>query len=594
MFQSTPTYQSCLKNSKTSSFRVEKKRVRFNGQDQVRTFQRHSGELTTPPRTPNVSKTGGGFENDDYIVKLHLEQAKIHKRLSRHKAIMDRDFLARLLTPGTELCQLLRQTLYQRRKKKNAYLYRQKNRPSQKRKGRVRGKCRVKKLHWEFAQRVKNRLHQGARSFLPSGDELEEASRREDHSISRRDHIVSQRSENAKRLPPPSGCLLSVNKRTKSAFRLVPPNPPCRAIIASCHSAIMASMSSLPPEMLGEIAACFQHALIGANKDWIADQNTLAILSRVSKSFQSAAQPLLHRKIYLAVRDPVGVSILSLIKVLHHREDLRSRVDHVHIHFERAFSCRLKRTMDDVRNLGHFARTIGRPNLSTALEEWFRFESVPAEAFNAFKKLKHLTLWEAPLVEDVSSNQQGILEIPPGLHSFDYCVRSSWFSDELNISPIKVRRALAQHSDTLIYIYVRFHLESGMEEDGWFDTFGMFKRLEYLSVDPADFARNDQNGSGPNAFIKTLPRSLRSLTFLDHHHSELQDIVWLADAVQKGDFENLESFTIHVTDEARDFVYTTLGEIWNGIDKPDFEEDEASFCVKIVSPSDTKELWCYW
>ncbi|KAK1671619.1 hypothetical protein BDP55DRAFT_718785 [Colletotrichum godetiae] len=315
----------------------------------------------------------------------------------------------------------------------------------------------------------------------------------------------------------------------------------------------MASMSSLPPEMLGEIAACFQNdTSIGENKDRIADQNTLAILSRASKSFQSVAQPLLHRKIYLAVWDPVGVSILSLIKVLHHREDLRSRVGQVHIHFERAFSCRLKRTMDDIRNLGPFARTIGRPNLGTALEEcknssrlydtvlssllfhqlqgvsqvmitgldgpdlkygyeefdqidnaWsvlpallispsetpeallqnliflrlgahigttmdlshfhllaclalnlenfegFRFESLPAEAFNAFKKLKHLTLWEAPLVDDVSSNQQGNFEIPPGLHSFDYFVRSSWFSDELNISPIKVRRALVRHSDTL-------------------------------------------------------------------------------------------------------------------------------------------------
>ncbi|KAL2882657.1 hypothetical protein SGCOL_001862 [Colletotrichum sp. CLE4] len=166
MSQSTPTYPSCLKNSKGSSFRVEKKRVRFNGQDQVRTFQRRSAELITPPRTPNVSETGWGFENDDYIVKLHLEQARIHKRLSRHKAVMDRDFLARLLTPGTELCRLLRQTLYQRRKKKNAYLYRQKNRPSQKRQGRVRGKCRVKKLHWEFAQRVKNRLHQGGQYII--------------------------------------------------------------------------------------------------------------------------------------------------------------------------------------------------------------------------------------------------------------------------------------------------------------------------------------------------------------------------------------------------------------------------------------------
>ncbi|KAF4781182.1 hypothetical protein HER10_EVM0008367 [Colletotrichum scovillei] len=166
MSQSTSTLQSCLKNSKGSSYRVEKKRVRFNSQDQVRTFQRRSDELTTPPRTPTASKTGSGFEDDDYIVDLHLEQAKIHKRMSRQKAIMDRDFLRRLLTPGTELCQLLRQTLYQRRKKKNAYLYRQKNRRSQNLQGRVRGRCRVKKLHWEFAKRVKNRLQRSGRYIV--------------------------------------------------------------------------------------------------------------------------------------------------------------------------------------------------------------------------------------------------------------------------------------------------------------------------------------------------------------------------------------------------------------------------------------------
>lgn len=166
MSQSTPTLQSCLRNSRGLSSRVEKKRVRFNSQDQVRTFQRRSDELTTPPRTPTASKTGSGFEDDDYIVGLHLEQAKIHKRISRQKAIMDREFLRRLLTPGTELCQLLRQTLYQRRTKKKAYLYRQKNRRFQKRQGRVRGKYRVKKLHWEFAQRVKSRLQRGSRYIV--------------------------------------------------------------------------------------------------------------------------------------------------------------------------------------------------------------------------------------------------------------------------------------------------------------------------------------------------------------------------------------------------------------------------------------------
>ncbi|KAK1716132.1 uncharacterized protein BDZ83DRAFT_795847 [Colletotrichum acutatum] len=166
MSQSTPTFKSCLRNSTTSSFRVEKKRVRFNSQDQVRTFQRRYDELTTPPRTPTASKTCSGFEDDDYIVDLHLEQAKIHKRMSRQKTIMDREFLRRLLIPGTELCQLLRQMLYQRRKKKNAYLYRQKNRRFQKRQGRVRGKGRVRKLHWEFAQRVKNRLQRGGRYIV--------------------------------------------------------------------------------------------------------------------------------------------------------------------------------------------------------------------------------------------------------------------------------------------------------------------------------------------------------------------------------------------------------------------------------------------
>ncbi|KAK1713924.1 hypothetical protein BDP67DRAFT_489392 [Colletotrichum lupini] len=457
----------------------------------------------------------------------------------------------------------------------------------------------------------------------------------------------------------------------------------------------MASISSLPPEMLGEIAACFQDDTpLGVKKDWKADQYTLAILSRVSKSFQYATQPLLYRKIYLAVRDPAGLDILSLIKVLYHRKDLRSKVNKVQIHFEKAFSCHLERTRDDVQKVDHLAREIGQTSLSRALQgntnslwsynnvlssllfhqlrgvsqvmitglfgpkwnadngvfnhfddvwsvlpyllippsetpeallpnltflrldahvittidlsdfhlltrlapnleefEGCGFESVPVQAFNTFKRLKRLSLSEAPLVGSDFPDQGEFLRIPPGLHSFYYSTRFSWFSDEQNISPMRIRRALAQHSDTLIDIHVQCHIE--MEEHKWFDTFGMFQRLEYLSVDPADFDLNYQNAlDGPNAFIATLPRSLRSLTFLAQHHSDFTDIEWLADAVHEGDFENLESFTIHVPDRDRDFFHKAMSEIWCGIDKPESREDEASFCVKVVSKTDSREFWC--
>ncbi|KAI3553061.1 hypothetical protein CABS03_11154 [Colletotrichum abscissum] len=459
----------------------------------------------------------------------------------------------------------------------------------------------------------------------------------------------------------------------------------------------MASISSLPPEMLGEIAACFQDDTpLGVKKDWIADQNTLTILSRVSKSFQYATQPLLYRKIYLAVRDPAGLDILSLIKVLYHRKDLRSKVNKVQIHFGTGFSCHLERTIDDFQELDHLAREIGQTSLSRALwgntsrqwsynnvlssvlfhqlrgvsqvmitglcgQNWKAnygvfnhfddawsvlpyllippsetpeallpnltflrldlhvittidlstfhlltrlapnleefegcgFESVPVQAFNTFKRLKRLSLSEAPLVDSDFPNQGEFLQIPPGLHSFYYSTRFSWFSDEQNISPMRVRRALAQHSDTLIDIHVQCHIE--MEEHEWFDTFGMFQRLEHLSVDPADFDLNYQNAlDGPNAFITTLPRSLRSLTFLAQHHSDFKDIEWLADAVHEGDFENLESFTIHVPYRDRDFFHKAMSEIWCGIDKPESGEDEASFCVKVVSKTDSREFWCYW
>ncbi|KAK1716131.1 uncharacterized protein BDZ83DRAFT_634981 [Colletotrichum acutatum] len=160
---------------------------------------------------------------------------------------------------------------------------------------------------------------------------------------------------------------------------------------------------------------------------------------------------------------------------------------------------------------------------------------------------------------------------------------------------MRVRRALAQHSDTLINIRVQCHLDIEMEENEWFDTFGMFQRLEHLSLDPADFDLNYQNClDGPNAFITTLPRSLRSLTFLAQHHSDFTDIEWLANAVYEGDFENLESFTIHITDRDRDFFHFAMREIWRGIDKPESGEDEASFCVKVISETNSRELWCYW
>ncbi|KXH38571.1 hypothetical protein CSIM01_05696 [Colletotrichum simmondsii] len=460
----------------------------------------------------------------------------------------------------------------------------------------------------------------------------------------------------------------------------------------------MASISSLPLEMLGEIAACFQDdSPLDAHNDWTDDQKALAILSRVSKSFQYAAQPLLYCKIYLAVRDPVGLNILSLIKVLSHRKDLRSKVDKVQIHFEKAFSCHLKRTTDDVQNLDHLAREIDQTSLCRALQgnnksswlynnvlssllfnqlqgvsqvmitglfvpdieddygefdhfenawsvlpylliapsetpeallpnlvflrldahiititglsefhllarlapnleefEGWGFESVPVEAFNTFKKLKRLSLSEAPFVDSDFPNQGEFLQIPPGLHSFHYSTRFSFFSDELSISPMRVRRALAQHSDTLIDIDVQCRLDIEMGENDWFDTFGMFQKLEHLSVDPADFDMNHQNGLGPNAFITTLPRSLRSLTFLAQHRSNFTDIKWLADAVDKGDFENLESFTIHVPDKDRDFFHFAMREIWRGIDKSESGEDEAPFCVKVVSETDSRQFWCYW
>ncbi|OHE99718.1 hypothetical protein CORC01_05076 [Colletotrichum orchidophilum] len=158
--------KSCLRKPKRSFFRVEKKRVRFNGEDQVRIFQRRGDELIAPPRNPSAFKNGAGFEDDDDIVNLHLEQANIHKRLSKDKAIMDRYFLTRLLTPGTKLCRLLQETLFQRRKKTNAYMYRQNARLTRKRRGNVRGKYRVKKLHWEFAQRVKSRLQHGGQYIV--------------------------------------------------------------------------------------------------------------------------------------------------------------------------------------------------------------------------------------------------------------------------------------------------------------------------------------------------------------------------------------------------------------------------------------------
>ncbi|KXH57134.1 hypothetical protein CNYM01_13883 [Colletotrichum nymphaeae SA-01] len=460
----------------------------------------------------------------------------------------------------------------------------------------------------------------------------------------------------------------------------------------------MASISSLPPEMLGEIAACFQDdSPLDAYNDWTADQKTLAILSRISKSFQYAAQPLLYRKIYLAVRDPVGLDILSLIKVLYHRQDLRSKVDEVQIHFEQAYSCHLKRTTEDVQNLHRLAENIGQTNLCHTLQgntndpwiynnvlssllfnqlqgvsqvmitgldgpdmkgdygefdhfenawsvlpylliapsetpeallpnlaflrldahvititglsefhllarlapnleefEGWGFESIPVEAFNTFKRLKRLSLSEAPFVDSDFPNQGEFLQIPPGLHSFHYSTRFSCFTDELNISPMRVRRALAHHSDTLIDIGVQCRLDIKMGENDWFDTFGMFQKLEHLAVDPADFDMSYQNGSGPNAFITTLPRSLRSLAFLAQHHLNYTDIEWLANAVQEGDFENLESFTIRVNESDMEICYTTMGEIWDGIDKPESGEDVASFCVQVVSETDSRELWCYW
>ncbi|KAK1449414.1 hypothetical protein CMEL01_08729 [Colletotrichum melonis] len=460
----------------------------------------------------------------------------------------------------------------------------------------------------------------------------------------------------------------------------------------------MASISSLPPEMLGEIAACFQDDTpLGVKKDWKAGQKTLAILSRVSKSFQYATQPLLYRKIYLAVRDPAGLDILSLIKVLYHRQDLRSKVDKVQIHFEEAFSCHLERSADDVQNLHHLARNICQTNLCRALQgntksswsynnvlssllfnqlrgvsqvmitglyspdlkddygefdhfdnawsilpyslippsetpeallqnltfiyldahevtkiqlsefhtlaclapnlETFsgcRFKNVPTAAFNGFKKLKDLSLVDAPIQNDDSLSHGGFLEIPPGLHSFQYSVRFALYLGEQYISPMKVRRALAQHSDTLNYIEVQFPQGIVLEEDDLIDTFGMFKKLEHLSADSRDFLMHGQNSSGPHAFITTFPRSLRSLTLLDQCYWDLQEIKWLADAVHKGDFENLESLTIGVDERDMDFFYTTMGEIWDGIDKPEFEGEEASFCVTVISRTSTRELWCYW
>ncbi|KAF4780983.1 hypothetical protein HER10_EVM0005453 [Colletotrichum scovillei] len=458
----------------------------------------------------------------------------------------------------------------------------------------------------------------------------------------------------------------------------------------------MASISSLPPEMLGEIAACFQDdSPLNAHNDWTADQKTLAILSRVSKSFQYAAQPLLYRNIYLAVRDPVGINILSLIKVLYHRQDLRSKVNKVQIHFEKAFSCHLERTTDDVKNLHDMAWNMDQTNLCRALYwstkgSWLynnvlssllfnqlqgvsqvmitgldgpditddygefdhfenawsvlpylwiapsetpeallpnlaflrldahvitipgslefhllarlapnlesisgcRFESVPAAAFNGFKKLKHLSLVDAPLEHECFPNEEPLLGIPPGLHSFHYivCDRSR---DELYISPMKARQALAQHSDTLISISLQFSLDREMEDE-WFDTFEMFKNLEHLSVNPSDFAMKFYNGLGPNAFITSLPRSLRSLTLLSQDHLEYQDIEWLADALQHGDFENLESFTIYVHDKDSDSFYTNLGETWRGIEKPEVEEEDAFFRVTVISETTSRELWCYW
>ncbi|EXF84929.1 hypothetical protein CFIO01_02142 [Colletotrichum fioriniae PJ7] len=464
----------------------------------------------------------------------------------------------------------------------------------------------------------------------------------------------------------------------------------------------MASISSLPPEMLGEIAACFQDDTpLGAKNDWTADQKTLAILSRVSKPFQYAAQPLLYRKIYLFVREPAGINIISLIKVLYHRKDLRSKVDKVQIHFEEEYSYPLGRTKDEVQNLRHLARNIGQKSLCRALQgssgrsgmyrkvlssllfsqlqgvsqvkitelygpdfefdyrkldrfgnAWSvlpcllippseapeallqnlvslyldahgtttmrlsdyhllarlapnlgafsgrRFKSIPVEAFNHFKKLKHLSLVDAPLEDKDSPYQGGFLEIPPGLQYFQYSMHFPYFSGKLNIPPMKVQRALAERSDTVNDIHIDFSQGIAADEDEMFDTFEMFKRLEHLSVNPVDFESDGLMGSGPTAFITTLPRSLQSLTILNQdryrHRYRCEDILWLADAVQKGDFENLESFTIHVTDEDRNLFHTIMGEIWGGIDKPESGEDEASFCVKVVSETDSRELRCYW